>query len=68
MKLDPQTAVASLLAAIPSAAVVFDRFGIQLDQDEKKSLQAVCAEHEVSLRDFLQAMDEIDWDPEKPVV
>jgi hypothetical protein len=66
MKIDPQTAVGSLLVAVPSAAIVFERFGIQVDENEKKTLQAVCTEHDIAMKEFLHAMDEIDWNGESP--
>lgn len=64
MKLDPDTTVAGMLAAMPSSAVVFERFGIPADLGEKTSLQQVCANCGVRLEEFLQAVDEIDWSSE----
>ena len=36
MKLDPQTTVRSLLRAIPSSGLVFDKLKIKIDGEEKK--------------------------------
>jgi hypothetical protein len=66
VKLDPHTRVGSLLVAIPSSALVFDRLGITAAGNEDKSLQKVCAARGVGMEDFLRAMDEIDWDKESP--
>ncbi len=64
MKLDPQTTVGSLLRAIPSSALVFERLGITVGQSEGENLQEVCTRHGISLEEFLRAMDEIDWNEE----
>ncbi len=61
MKLDPHTTVASLLIAIPSSALVFDRLGIVADGNEGKSLVKLCSDYNVSFERFLAGMDEIDW-------
>jgi hypothetical protein len=66
MKLDPDTKVASLLAAIPSSTIVFDRFQIGLDSAREMTLQQACAGAGIRFDDFLRAMDEIDWHEEPP--
>lgn len=64
MKLNPDTTVARLLAAIPSSASVFEKLGIPPSRTEERSLQEVCREHGIHLEDLLQAIDELDWNKE----
>ncbi len=64
MKLDPDTTVDSLLAAIPSSALAFDKLGIPIAGNKDKTVQEVCAERGMEFREFLRAMDEIDWETE----
>jgi hypothetical protein len=66
MRLDPDTSVSSLLAAIPSSAAVFTQFGIALDGNERKTLGQICADHGIDFERFLRAMNEINWDRESP--
>lgn len=66
MKLDPQTTVESLLRAIPSSAIVFERFGISADQSDKRSLEEVFRDQGVRIEEFLADLDEIDWNKELP--
>lgn len=66
VKLDPQTPVDGLLRAIPSSAIVFERFGISADPSEKRTLQEVCTDQGIRVEEFLGAMDEIDWNGESP--
>ncbi len=68
MRLDPHTTVASLLVAIPSSALAFNRLGISAQGNRSKSLQEVCADSGVSMEDFLRVMNEIDWNKESPLV
>lgn len=67
MRLDPDTQVGRLTAAIPTSAVVFERFGIPLHGNHEKSLQQLCQEHGIAMEEFLRAMSDIDWDEELPV-
>lgn len=64
MKLDPQTTVSSLVRAIPSSVLVFDKLEIKLEGNENKSLQEVCADRGMGLEEFLRQLDEIDWEKE----
>lgn len=64
MKLDPQTTVGSLLRAIPSSALVFDKLEIKIEGNEKKTLQEVCAHRGIGLHEFLGQLDQIDWENE----
>ncbi len=66
MRLDPQTTVGSLLRAVPSSATIFERFGIEADPSEEKTLEQVCTGRNVRIQEFLQAMDEVDWNKESP--
>ncbi len=66
MRLDPDTPVSSLLAAIPSSAAVFTQLGIAMDGNERKTLGRICADHGIEFEKFLRAMNEIDWDRESP--
>ena len=66
MRLDPQTKVASLLLAIPSAALAFNRLGIVAQGSENKSLEQVCADGGISMAEFMRVMNEIDWNDESP--
>lgn len=66
MNFDPDTRIASLLAAIPSTAVVLERFGIRADYADTRSIRQICIDHGVGFDDFLQAFDNIDWRGESP--
>lgn len=66
MKLDPEIAVAKLLAAIPSSALVLKRFGMASHVDANKTLQQACADHGIKFEQFLRAMNAIDWNEELP--
>lgn len=64
MKLDPETPLGDLLAAIPSSSQVLRRLGIATDGCEGKSLHQVCQDNGIALEEFLQALDQVDWDEE----
>ena len=66
MRHDPQTKVASLLVAIPSAALAFNRLGLIAQGNENKSLEEVCRAGCISLEEFMRVMNEIDWNNESP--
>ena len=66
MKLDPNTKVSSLLAAIPSSGLVFDRFRIAPDTTSDLTLQQACAGAGIEFDEFLRALKEIDWRDEAP--
>ncbi|MGA8598989.1 MAG: hypothetical protein WB676_30095 [Bryobacteraceae bacterium] len=66
MKLDPETTVATLLAAIPSSMSVLKKFGI-VSGDENKTLRQVCDAHGIDFDRFLSAMNEINWKKEVPM-
>ena len=68
MKLDPDTTVAELLAAIPSSTLVFSKFEILSDPNENRTLQQICADHGIEFEQFLGAMNEIDWNKEVPAI
>ena len=64
MHLNPNTKLVSLLTAIPSAAEVCNRFHIQICGNEEKSLERLCAEVDITLARFLQALENLNWDEE----
>lgn len=66
MRLDPDTLVSSLVEAIPTSVVVFDKFGVPLDGNNDKTLQQVCRDRGIDFERFLRAMNEIDWSEESP--
>ncbi len=66
MKLDPNTKVAGLLAAIPSSALVFKRFGIWPNAADDWTVEQACGSAGVEFHEFLRAMEEIDWHDEVP--
>jgi hypothetical protein len=66
MRLDPDTLVRGLILAIPTSAVVFDKFGISLTGNEDKTLGQICANRRIRFEEFLHALDEIDWNEELP--
>lgn len=66
MKLDPETTIGSLLAAIPSSAVVLNQLRIPVAGNEDKTLQQVCMRQGMQFQEFLRIMDEIDWEKETP--
>jgi hypothetical protein len=66
MRLNPNTKLVSLLAAIPSAAVVCDEFSILVPGNEDKSLAEICAETGITFPTFLEALENLDWEQEYP--
>lgn len=66
MKLDPDTRLGSLLAAIPGSAIALSRLGIAADAKGNMTIQRVCATRGIAVEEFLRAMDEIDWNGEEP--
>jgi hypothetical protein len=66
MELDPDTTLGSLLVAIPSSVVILKKIGISTDGNEEKTLKQVCTDRGLEFQQFLQAMDEIDWNNESP--
>jgi hypothetical protein len=66
VKIDPQTTVAKLLAAIPSSELVLLRLGITADSGTHRTLLQACSEQGITFEQFLEAMDAIDWSGEAP--
>ncbi len=66
MNLDSDTKLSSLLSAIPSSTLIFDKLGIVVAGNQNKTLQHVCADAGIQFEEFLRAMDEIDWEKETP--
>ncbi len=66
MKLDPNAKTNDVVHAIPSSAVVFERFGMHPDADGELALAQICAAAGIEFETFLQAMNEIDWHQEAP--
>jgi hypothetical protein len=64
MRLEPDTPLGGLLAAIPSSSHVLRQLGIKPDGNEEKTLGQLCQDHRISFDDFLRAMDEVDWEQE----
>jgi hypothetical protein len=64
MKLNSNTTVARVLAALPSSAAVFDGFAIRTDHPAETTLETVCTNSGVHVEEFLRALDEIDWNYE----
>lgn len=64
MKLDPDTKVAELVAAIPSSVIVLKNFGIKPDSNENRTLEQIFEHHGISFDQFLAAMHSLDWDQE----
>jgi hypothetical protein len=62
MMIDPNTTVRRLLGAIPSCTIVFEEFNIQTSGSEEKTLESVCTAHGISVDEFLQAVEDLDWD------
>lgn len=67
MKLDPEIRVASLLAAIPSSQVAFNRLQISLDGNQGKTLQQICSDNGIEFDQFLSTLKDIDWNREGPL-
>lgn len=67
MKLESNTTVASLVSALPSAVVVFSRFGIPTTGSDSRTVQEVCSQYHVRCEDFLRAIEQLDWDGESPL-
>lgn len=66
MKLDPNAKTNDVVHAIPSSAVVFERFGMDPNADGELPLAEICAAAGIGFETFLQAMNEIDWHQEAP--
>jgi hypothetical protein len=66
VKLDPETNVARLLAAIPSSALVLKRLGMVSSSEPNRTLRQACADRGIEFEQFLQAMNAIDWNDEVP--
>ncbi|HWF48896.1 MAG TPA: hypothetical protein VG168_17945 [Bryobacteraceae bacterium] len=64
MTLDPNTKLANLLDAIPSAAAVLKRFDILTRGNEDKILGELCAQRGIPFDTFLKGMNEVDWNDE----
>lgn len=64
IRLEPQTTVGSLLRAIPSTAIAFEKFEISTGESAEKSLHDVCVHRGIALEEFLRTIDEIDWTEE----
>ncbi len=66
VKLDPETTIGSLLAAIPSSALALEKLSITVAGNQNKTLREVCVEEGMQFQNFLRVMDEIDWEKETP--
>lgn len=66
VKLDPNAKTNDVVHAIPSSAVVFERFGMDPNADGELPLAEICAAAGIEFETFLQAMNEIDWHQEAP--
>lgn len=64
MKLESETPLGDLLAAIPSASHVLRQLGVRLDGNERKTMGELCREYGIAFDDFLRAMDQLDWEQE----
>jgi hypothetical protein len=62
VQINPHTTLTHLLAAIPSAREVFDRFHVQLRGNGDKSVEQICGEAGIPFASFLRALDDINWD------
>ena len=61
MNLDPNTKVRSLVAALPSSAVVLRSIGIADAEDDERTIQQACSEASVAVEEFLSNLGKIDW-------
>ena len=68
MRLDPLTTLNSLLLAIPSSALAFERLGVATHGNESKTLQEICADKGISMDEFHREMDGLDWTRESPTI
>lgn len=64
MNIDPNTTVGKLLEAIPSTAAVFDKFGMRTSGSDEKTLDSMCADYGIHVQEFLDGIDNIDWNEE----
>jgi len=62
MHLQPNTKLFRLLAAIPSARVVCERFHMPLIGNGDKSLEQLCGEAGITFANFLRVLDDLDWE------
>ncbi len=67
MEFDPNTTIADMLEAIPSAASVLQRFGMHAERSDSRTVRQICVDHRVPIEDFLRAFDDIDWQRESPI-
>jgi hypothetical protein len=64
MTIDPKTTVGQLITALPSTMPLLQGYGISPQQSSDKSLCEVLTDVHVDLEEFLQALNEIDWNAE----
>lgn len=62
MRLNPNTRLAALLVAIPSAAVVLENLHIPISDNEDRSLQELCTEHAITVEEFIERLNNLNWD------
>ncbi len=62
MEINPNTTLNRLLAAIPSARGVFERFHVQIGGNGDKTVKQICGEAGIPFASFLRALDDINWD------
>jgi hypothetical protein len=64
MKLDPDTPISRLVAALPSSGALLARMGLSSDGDDTRTLRQACADAGVSIEAVFEALDRLDWDAE----
>jgi len=66
MIIDPNVTVAELIAALPSALVILQGYGISAALVADEPLWRALMDCHVDVQQFLGALDQIDWNTEAP--
>lgn len=64
MKIDPSTTVRNLVAALPSSKALLKRLGISNGPPDERTLEQACTQAQVPIEEFLDKLDDIDWNSE----
>jgi hypothetical protein len=67
MIVDPKTTVGQLVAALPSAEAIVQAYGLSLRLVRNEPLWKALADSHVDMKEFLNALDGIDWSTEYPL-
>lgn len=67
MIVDPKTTVGQLIMALPSSEAIFQAFGLSPELVIDEPLWKALTDSHVDPKEFLDALDAIDWSAEYPL-